>query len=75
VRDAAGKPVVAKVMVAEIQTFEGERWTSRARDGRFDRAVTKPGRYTLVVEAEGHAKLEREVVVGSRPAEIDIVLP
>lgn len=75
VRDAAGKPLRAKVMVAEIQTFEGERWTSRARDGRFDRAVTKPGRYTLVVEAEGHPKLEREVVVGSRPASIDIVLP
>lgn len=75
VRDAAGKPAVAKVMVAEIQTFEGESWTSRARDGRFDRAVTKPGRYTLVVEAEGHARIEREVVVGSRPATVDIVLP
>lgn len=75
VRDSSGKPVVAKVMVAEIQTFEGERWTSRARDGRFDRAVTKPGSYTLVVEAEGHAKLEKKIRVGSRPAEIDIILP
>ena len=75
VRDAAGNPVVAKVMVAEIQTFEAERWTSRARDGRFDRAVAKPGRYTLQIEAKGHAPLEREVVVGSRPVAVDIVLP
>lgn len=75
VRDAAGKPVVATVMVAEIETFEGERWTSRARDGRFDRAVAKAGRYTLRVEAEGHPPIEREVVVGARRVEIDIVLP
>jgi hypothetical protein len=75
VRDAAGKPVAATVMVAEIQTFEGERWTTRARDGRFDRAVTKPGTYTLVVQAEGRSKIERTVTVGTRRVDVDIVLP
>lgn len=75
VRDAAGKPVAARVMVEEIVTGAGERWTSRARDGRFDRAVTKPGRYTLVVEAEGRAPIERSVSVGRRRVDVDVVLP
>ncbi len=75
VRDAAGKPVAAEVMIAEIRTFEGESWTTRARDGRFERAVAKPGNYTLVVRAKGKPPLEQKVRVGSKRVEIDVVIP
>ncbi|MFV8750387.1 M14 family zinc carboxypeptidase [Nannocystaceae bacterium ST9] len=74
VRDASGNPVAASVMVREIQTFEGERWTTRGRDGRFDRAIAKPGKYTLIVEVEGQPAIEREVEVGSRRVDVDIVI-
>jgi Zinc carboxypeptidase/Carboxypeptidase regulatory-like domain len=75
VRDASGAPVVAEVMVAEIHTFEQESWTSRARDGRFDRAVAMPGSYTLVVRAQGKAPIERTVEVDTRRVEIKVVVP
>jgi hypothetical protein len=65
VRDAAGAPIVAEVMLKEHQTSEGESWTSRARDGRFDRAVAAPGRYTLVARAEGYAAIEQVVEVAT----------
>ncbi len=74
VRDAAGNPVVAEVMVKEIETFEGESWTTRARDGRFDRAVLGPGHYTLLVRPPNGAPLEREVDVEGR-TDVEIVVP
>ncbi len=74
VRDAAGNPIAATVMIEEIETFEGERWTTRARDGRFDRAVEKPGTYTLVITVDGKPAIEREVVVRSRRVDLDIVI-
>lgn len=74
VRDASGNPIAASVRIEEIQTFEGERWTTRSRDGRFDRAVAKPGNYTLIIEVDGQPAIEREVVVGSRRVSVDIVI-
>jgi hypothetical protein len=74
VRDQNGNPVAAKLMVEQIQTFEGERWTTRTRDGRFDRAVPKPGKYTLIIEVDGQPAIEREVSVGSRRVDVDIVI-
>jgi hypothetical protein len=75
VRDSAGNPVEATVMVAEIKTFEGEQWTSRPRDGRFDRALPRSGEYHLEVRAAGREPLERAVKVGSRRVSVEIVLP
>lgn len=75
VRDDAGKPLDAVVMVEEIATFEGERWTTRARDGRFDRAVTRPGRYTLLVTVDGRPAMRKDVTVGSSRKDVDIVVP
>jgi Zinc carboxypeptidase/Carboxypeptidase regulatory-like domain len=75
VRDADGKPVVAEVMIVEIRTAEGEAWTTRARDGHFERAVAKPGRYTVVVRAPGKPPIERKLEVGSRRVDVDIVIP
>lgn len=75
VRDSAGNPVVAEVMVAEIRTFEGESWKSRARDGRFDRAVTGPGSYTLVVRTDDGPPIERRVEVTAGRVDVDVVIP
>jgi hypothetical protein len=74
VRDSAGKPIVAEVMLAEIQTFEAESWKSRARDGRFDRAVVAPGSYTLVVRTEGMDPIERQVEIATRRVDVDVVI-
>ena len=74
VRDSDGTPIVAEVMLKEIRTFEGESWMSRARDGRFDRAVASPGTYTLVVRADGYAAVEQTVVVAAQRTDVDIVL-
>lgn len=75
VRDAAGNPVVAEVMLAEVETFEGESWTTRARDGRFDRAVVGPGRYTLSVRASNGRTLERVVDLDDSRVDIELVVP
>lgn len=75
VRDSGGKAVDAEVRLAEHHTFEGERWTTRARDGRFDRAVDKPGTYTLQVLVPDRAPIERVVKVGNRRVDVDIVVP
>lgn len=72
--DAEGRPVVAAVRVAEIETRAGEQWRSRCRDGRFDRYLTEPGTYTVEVRAPGHEPVRRSVVVGDELARLDIVL-
>ena len=74
VRDASGKPVDAVVMIEEIATFEGERWTTRARDGRFARAVPRAGTYTVVVTAKGREPLRKTVKVGKKPAALDLTI-
>lgn len=63
VSDEAGKPVLAEVIVEEQRPQEGERWTTRPRDGRFARLLASPGRYTVRVRAEGHAEMVRSVDV------------
>lgn len=60
VTDAAGRPLVAEVKVKEIAHYEGERWTTRCRDGRFDFILPTPGAYTLVVSAGG-AEVEHAI--------------
>jgi hypothetical protein len=37
--------------------------------------VIGPGRYTLVVRAEGHAPIERVIDVGHARVDVDVVLP
>ena len=76
VTDAVGRPVVADVTIAETVYREAERWTSRCRDGRFDRYLAKPGRYTVRVTALGAPAVEVPVDV-SRPrrALVEVALP
>ncbi|MGH1341368.1 MAG: M14 family zinc carboxypeptidase [Nannocystales bacterium] len=73
VRTAEGTPVEATVHVKEIQLRAAERWTSRARDGRFDRLLSRPGRYTLEASAPGFAPATVEVKVRGATS-VDITL-
>ncbi len=53
VLDAAGRPVAAELQIDEIVLHEGERWTSRCRDGRYARYLPREGRYTVRVRPPG----------------------
>jgi hypothetical protein len=75
VRDSAGAPVVAEVMLAEIRTSEGESWRTRGRDGRFDRAVIGAGNYTLRVRTDDGRTVERRVDVAAGRVDVDVVVP
>lgn len=60
--DAQGRPVVAEVQIKEIALRDGERWTSRCRDGRFERMIGKPGSYTVqAVGADGQVLASQAV--------------
>lgn len=69
-----GQPVEAQVVIDEIVTHEGEVWTTRARDGRFDRFVPKRGRYTVRVILDDAHDVTRAIEVQGR-AHVDIALP
>ncbi len=73
VRTPDGHPIEAVVHVKEVQLRASERWTARARDGRFDRMVTRNGRYTLEASAPGYAPATLEVKVRGA-TDIDITL-
>lgn len=74
VRDESGRPLSAAVTIDAYALRAGETWTSRPRDGRFDRLLVEGGTYTVRAEAPGYAAAAREVRVGSKPAEVDLVL-
>ncbi|MEM6294185.1 MAG: M14 family zinc carboxypeptidase [Myxococcota bacterium] len=73
VRDAAGNPIEAVVHVAEVQRRAGEVWHARPSDGRFDRLLARPGRYTVEASAPGFAPTTVEVTV-RKPVDVDITL-
>jgi hypothetical protein len=69
-----GKPREAVVTIDEIQTFNDEKWTSRPSDGRFARAVTRAGTYT-VRATYGQKTASKTVQVGADGwAEVKLVL-
>lgn len=72
--DDRGRPLTAAITVDEIALNNGEVWTSRAHDGRFDRVVLTPGTYHLRATAPGYAPAEQTVTVGAGPARVDFVL-
>jgi hypothetical protein len=87
--DDDGAPVEASVTIAEHAPKEGERWTSRPRDGLAYRLVSKPGTYTVVVERAADAanaensdaapakgsRQRRSVEVGDGVARLTVKLP
>lgn len=75
VRNESGQPVEAEVIIDQIDQRAGERWTSRPRDGRFDRLLARGGRYTIRARAPGYREVSQEIRVRSRPVDVDLVLP
>jgi hypothetical protein len=73
VKNAEGQPVEAVVVVAEQAPAFGERWTTRPRDGLATRLLPGPGRYTVVVEADGKT-IRQKVDVDDGVKRIDIRL-
>ena len=78
VKTAADKPLEAEVKIVrrggKSGLHAGERWTSRALDGRFDRLVIGPGKYTVTVTAAGYQPRSQDIRVRSKPTSIDIIL-
>lgn len=81
IRDIAGQPVAAKVMLAEMTTHEGESWSTRCRDGHYSRFLPAPGRYTVRVEIpskDGRKSAEpflQQIEVLAGRSQVDIQLP
>ncbi|MCC7071707.1 MAG: carboxypeptidase regulatory-like domain-containing protein [Deltaproteobacteria bacterium] len=78
VKDERGAPIVAEVIIDEHAPVGGERWTTRARDGRFARLLGAPGRYTLRVRAEGFAEVVRQLdvpVAGTVRVDVELQRP
>ncbi|MFO0579657.1 MAG: M14 family zinc carboxypeptidase [Polyangia bacterium] len=75
--DANGRPAVAEVTVAEVALNEQERWTSRCRDGRFDRYLAGPGRYTVQARLDGQVVAAQivEAAAGSGPVRVQLTVP
>jgi len=74
VRDEGGRPIAAEVIVSELAPKNGERWTSRCRDGRFDRLLPSEGAWTIEARAPGYRPWSRVVRVDGRPVTIDVRL-
>ncbi len=72
--DESGAAVEAEVVVAEQAPRRGERWTSRPRDGFFQRLVPAPGRYTLRIKQPGKPDITRFVDVGVGATRVDITV-
>lgn len=73
--DASGQPVVAAVSIDEIKMHEGEQWTTRCRDGRFDRFLPRPGSYTVRAQVPGQPPLVQKITVEKGRARVDFTVP
>jgi hypothetical protein len=73
--DAVMRPIEADVSFAEIYRPEKETWTSRCRDGRFDRYLSRAGSYTLRVKL-GERVVEKKIDVNDRKrVKTSVVMP
>jgi hypothetical protein len=75
VRDADGLPIVAVITIDEVKLRAGERWSSRCRDGRFDRLLTKPGTYHVRAVAGGQEVMSEVRVSGSGVTALELTIP
>ncbi|MDX9719381.1 MAG: M14 family zinc carboxypeptidase [Myxococcota bacterium] len=60
VKDESGNPVLAQISLEEQQLSLGERWMTRCSDGRYERMLEAPGRYTVVARV-GEQELRQTV--------------
>ena len=74
VTDQEGRPLAAEVRIAEVQTREGEIWTSRALDGRYERLLPGPGTYTVRVVVGGDVVATRTTQVVKGRVQVDVDL-
>ena len=74
VTDAAGNPAVAEVAIDELKTAEGEAWSTRCRDGRFDRYLPAPGRYTVRARVAGQPDVTRTIEVPAGRLQVDLTV-
>ncbi len=75
VTTADGAPVRAEIRIQEQKVQAGEIWTTRPRDGRFDRFLVAPGTYGVQVLKDGRVIQQREVKVGRERVQVDFRLP
>ena len=76
VTDSEGRPVQAEVRLKEQKLRDGERWTSRCRDGRFDRVLARAGKWTLEVRVAGHPPVFKKFRARARRRQrVDVSLP
>lgn len=74
VRDHRGQPLQAVVQIEEVRLRANEVWTSRKYDGRFDRALAKPGRYTVRAEIPGCPPVSKQVRVVDKRVHVELVI-
>ena len=74
VLDSEGAPVKAEVRLKELAPLEGERWTTRPRDGTFHRFLPEAGEYTVVVKTADGRSATRKVKVGKGRVVVEIRL-
>lgn len=75
--DAAKRPLCATVSIVGEARAEGEAWTTRCRDGRYDRLLSKAGSVRVRVSA-GRAVKELTVAVpegAARPVTVTLRPP
>lgn len=72
VTDAQGRPVEAEVQIDKIRTRSGERWTSRQSDGRYERLLPGPGRYTVRAKLPTVGEVSRTVDIRSERVRVDL---
>jgi hypothetical protein len=75
VTDPDGHPVSAQIVIDPIQTFNGESWTSRPRDGHFARVLTSPGRYTARALLHGKTIASQSVQVSHGLSRVHLTVP
>lgn len=75
VLDSDGNPVKAEVVIKEAAPQQGERWTTRPRDGTFHRYLAEPGKYTLLVTTAHGRSVSRAVTVEKGRVEVEITVP
>jgi hypothetical protein len=63
------------VVIEELMPRQGERWTSRPRDGRADRVLPGAGRYTVRVTGPAGCAPVREVVEARPRGSVEVVVP
>jgi hypothetical protein len=70
-----GPPRPVEVRIKEVALREGERWSSRERDGRVHRLLPQPGSYRVQAFSAGKLWAETVVNIGSVWKQIELMLP